>query len=454
MIHKFKMQDANIVVDVGSGSVYEIDEIVYELLECHERGMLDFESDASSLFRFYQKYGEENVESALSEVRALISEGRLFSKEPDLTRICEKLESPIKAMCLNIAHDCNLVCKYCFASWGAFGGECSLMDEKTTKSAIDFLIKNSGSRRNLEVDFFGGEPLINFGIIEKTVEYAKKESIKHGKLFRFTITTNGLALDEKKIDFINREMSNVILSLDGRKSVHDAMRFTKTGAGSFDIVVPKFKRLVEKRGGKNYFVRGTFTRNNLDFTKDFMEIYNLGFDRISLEPVISKDLEYAITELDADQICSEYEKLTETIIALRKRGSKIDFFHFMVSINGGPCAIKRVKGCGCANEYVAITPEGDVYPCHQFVGISEFKMGNIKEKFDKSSSIKLHNFGNPSIFTNPECGGCWAKFYCGGLCRANNWNFNNYLDSPHKLSCKLEKKRLECAFRLSASISI
>jgi uncharacterized protein len=389
-------------------------------------------------------------------------EDKLLASDSLPDGISKGIDSPLKSICLNVSHDCQLKCKYCFASYGKFGGTRKMMSTRTACKAIDLLVLKSGNRKNLEVDFFGGEPLMNFEVMRQTVGYARKLEKISGKEFKFTVTTNGIALDDKKTDFINREMSNVVLSLDGRKEINDSMRVSASGAGSYDLVLSKFKKLVEKRGNRNYYIRGTFTRNNTDFCRDVMSIYDLGFKNISIEPaVLEKSVDFSIENADPEKIFSEYEKLAEKIIKLRRSGSEVVFFHFAIDLNRGPCAIKRAKGCGRGIEYVAVTPEGDIYPCHQFIGSDEFKMGSVEgmsdllysSDYDKILQNVLpdnsgEKFRKPNIYANPECKKCWAKFYCGGGCSANNWNFNKNLNMPHKISCELEKKRIECAIMI------
>ena len=326
------------------------------------------------------------------------------------------------------------------------------MSFDTAKKAIDFLIEKSAGRRNLELDFFGGEPLMNFDTVKKTVEYARSIEKEHGKNFRFTITTNGLLLDDERIDFINREMSNVVLSIDGRKEINDALRLTPNGKGSYDTILPKYKKLVQRRGDKEYYVRGTFTRLNPDFTEDILSLYHEGFDQISVEPVVSdKQLDFSLQEEDLPRLFEEYDRLADTIIQLKKSGKHINFFHFMLDLDGGPCAIKRLRGCSCGNEYVAVTPEGDIYPCHQFVGMKEYVMGNLNDgTFDRKMQT---SFAKINIYTKPQCRGCWAKFFCSGGCNANNVQYEGDVNRPHSLSCELEKKRLECAIMIKAALA-
>ena len=372
----------------------------------------------------------------------------LFSEDDYEKYAKYSVASPVKAMCLNIAHDCQLRCKYCFASTGDFGKGRKLMSFETGKHAIDFLLENSGDRPNLELDFFGGEPLMNFGVVKKVVEYARSREKEYNKKFRFTITTNGLLLDDEKIDFINREMSNVVLSIDGRKEVNDYFRVLPNGQGCYDIILPKYKKLVEGRGDKEYYVRGTFTNKNLDFSKDVFALNEAGFDQISVEPVVGDDDVYALTEKDLPAVFAEYEKLALQLLENEKKGKKFNFFHFMLDLDQGPCAIKRLRGCGCGNDYVAITPDGDIFPCHQFVGIDEYKMGNIDEgTFDQEMKA---DFARAHVYSKPDCRECWAKFYCSGGCNANNYQYMGDIRTAHKISCQLEKKRLECAIMMKA----
>ena len=449
MIHKYKLGGFNIVLDVNSGGVHIVDELTYDMLDNVE---LPFEEKCPEkvIKKLSKYYSVDEIESCYNEIVELYNDQILFS-EDDYEKYADySVASPVKAMCLNIAHDCNLRCKYCFASTGDFGKGRKLMTFETGKKAIDFLLEKSLDRKNLELDFFGGEPLMNFDVVKQIVEYARSREAEYGKKFRFTITTNGVLLDDDKIDFINREMSNVVLSIDGRKEVNDYMRKRVDGSGCYDKIMPAFKKLVEKRGDKEYYVRGTFTKNNLDFSNDVFDLYNNGFDQISVEPVVCEaSADYAITEKELPAIFKEYERLAERILENEKKGKKFNFFHFMLDLDQGPCAIKRLRGCGCGNDYVAITPDGDIYPCHQFVGIEEFKMGNIDEgTFD--TKMKSY-FSKTHVYTKPECKKCWAKFYCSGGCNANNYQYAGDVHNAHKLSCQLQKKRLECAIMLKAA---
>jgi len=447
MIHKYKLSGFNIVLDVNSGGVHIVDELTYDLLDNVEP---PFEEKCPQkvIDKLSKVYSVEDIESCYAEIVELYNDKILFSDDDYEKYANFSVASPIKAMCLNIAHDCQLRCKYCFASTGDFGKGRKLMSFETGKHAIDFLLEKSGDRENLELDFFGGEPLMNFKVVKQVVEYARSREKEFNKHFRFTITTNGLLLDDEKIDFINREMSNVVLSIDGRKEVNDYFRVLPNGQGCYDIILPKYKKLVEGRGDKEYYVRGTFTNKNLDFSNDVFALYDAGFDQISVEPVVGDGDEYALTEKDLPKVFKEYEILAKKLIDNEKAGKKFNFFHFMLDLDQGPCAIKRLRGCGCGNDYVAITPDGDIFPCHQFVGIDEYKMGNID---DGTFNYEMKaDFAKAHVYSKPECKKCWAKFYCSGGCNANNYQYMGDIRSAHKLSCQLEKKRLECAIMMKA----
>ena len=449
MVHTYKLNGHNIVLDVGSGAVHIVNDLTYSILENLNENNIKSGITQESAKALQEKYSKKEVDSAYADVLELYNTKQLFTSD-DYSQYTYKLtDSPVKAMCLHVAHDCNLRCKYCFASTGDFEGTRCLMSYEVGKKAIDFLLEKSGGRKNLELDFFGGEPLMNMDVVKKVVEYARSREKEYGKRFRFTITTNGVLLDEDNIDFINREMSNVVLSIDGRKHINDEMRPNVGGKGSYEQIVPKFQRLVETRGDKQYYVRGTFTKNNLDFSKDVMHMHSLGFEQISVEPVVTgDDTPYAITESDLSAIEKEYENLALQMLEMEREGKKFNFFHFAVDLTGGPCIIKRLRGCGCGNEYVAITPEGDIYPCHQFVGQDDWKMGNLNEgTFDAEIKDK---FSKINIYSKPECEKCWAKFYCSGGCNANSVQYCGDINEPHKISCELEKKRIECAIMMQA----
>lgn len=448
MIHCFKLRGFNIVLDVHTGGVHVVDDITYEILQ-NISLPLDDKCKENVMDLLKNKFSPQEIEECFNEIIELYKEGILFS-EDDYEKFADyAVASPVKAMCLHIAHDCNLRCKYCFASTGDFGEGRKLMDLATGKAAIDFLLEKSGNRKNLELDFFGGEPLMNFDVVKEIVKYARSKEKEFGKTFRFTITTNGLLLTDDKIDFINKEMSNVVLSIDGRKEVNDRMRVRVDGSGSYDTIVDKFKTLVSKRDrDKDYYVRGTYTKYNLDFSNDVLHLYDLGFDQVSVEPVMGDESEpYVITDADLDKINEEYDILVDKLSEIKENGGFCNFFHFMLDLNQGPCAIKRLRGCGSGNEYVAVTPDGDIYPCHQFVGIEEFKMGNLHDKtFDMDIKNK---FAKTHIYAKDDCRDCWAKFYCSGGCNANNYLYEGDILKAHKLSCKIQRKRLECAILMS-----
>lgn len=443
MIHKFKAKDINILLDVNSGGVHVIDDITYDVLDYVEPPFAD-ECPSDVIEKLSEKYSAEDIKESYSEIVELYNDKLLYSNDVYGDFANTAVESPIKAMCLHIAHDCNLRCKYCFASTGDFGTGRKLMPLEVGKAAIDFLLEKSVGRENLEVDFFGGEPLMNFDVVKEIVKYARSKEKEYNKNFRFTITTNGLLLTDDKIEYINKEMSNVVLSIDGRKEVNDKMRVRVDGSGCYDKIVENYKKLVAGRGDKEYYVRGTYTKYNLDFAEDVIHLYNAGFDQISVEPVMEDDsIEYAITEADLDKIYAEYDKLVDKVAELKKEDEKFNFFHFMIDLDQGPCVIKRLRGCGSGNEYVAITPDGDIYPCHQFVGHEEYKMGNLEEHTFNENIKK--EFAGCHVYSKPTCRDCWAKFYCSGGCNANNYIYNGDIHNAYELSCKIMRKRLECA---------
>lgn len=447
MIHKYSMNGYNIVLDVNSGSVHVVDDIVFDILDYFEsKGY----NEICSLL--INKYAESDIKSSYEEIHQLKNNKVLFSEDiyDEVVKKITKRNPVVKALCLHIAHDCNLKCKYCFAEEGEYHGKRSLMSFEIGKKAIDFLIKNSGERKNLEVDFFGGEPLMNFEVVKKIVEYARSIEKEKNKNFRFTITTNGILLNDEIENFINENMSNVVLSIDGRKEVNDNMRLRADGKGSYDSIVPKFKKIAEDRNQTDYYVRGTFTRNNLDFSKDVLHLADLGFKQISVEPVVGDEKEdYSLKKEDLNKLFEEYENLALEIIKRNKEGKGFNFFHFMIDLNGGPCIIKRLKGCGSGTEYLAVTPEGDLYPCHQFVGIDEFKLGNVDSGIIKNDI--RNEFEECNVYTKPECKKCWAKFYCSGGCTANSYNIYKDLITPYELGCELQRKRTECAIMIKAA---
>lgn len=455
MVHTFYLNGYYIALDVNSGAVHVLDKLCFDLLNKFT-DKLPEEFPAEILDELAKEYSKDELIEVYSELLELQKAGQLFS-EDDYERFTDMMKgAPIKSMCLHISHDCNLRCKYCFASTGDFGKGRKLMPVETGKKAIDFLLTHSGNRHNLELDFFGGEPLMNWDAVKEIVDYARSKEEEYNKKFRFTVTTNGVLLDDENIDYINKEMKNVVLSLDGRKCVNDNMRLTINGKGSYDIFVPKFQKLVEKRlkgDNKEYYARGTFTKNNLDFAEDVYHIADdLGFDQLSVEPVIADPSEpYAITEEDLPAIFAEYEKLAVEMIRRKREERCFNFFHFMIDLDQGPCAIKRLRGCGCGNEYVSVTPDGDIYPCHQFVGNDEWKMGNLD---DETLDIEMKDkFACSNIYTKEGCKDCWCKFYCSGGCNANNYSFNKDINKPVKLSCEMERKRVECAIMIKVAMA-
>jgi len=443
MIHSFKMDDMYGVIDTNSGLVHIVDEIIYDLLNEES-----YKSE-EMLKNIYLKYGQDITNEAVSEINYLIENKMLYTEE---TIVGNKIKPAIKAMCLNMAHDCNLKCEYCFASQGDFKGEKSLMSFEVGKKAFDFLVKSSEKRVNLEVDFFGGEPLMNFDVIKQLVDYGRSLEKPYNKNFRFTITTNGVLLDDEKIDYINENMSNVVLSLDGRKSTNDRMRKTVNDKGSYDVIVKNFQNLIEKRGDKEYHARGTFTAYNLDFSEDIKHMRELGFKNISVEPVVAKPEEkYALLHEHVEQLKQEYEKLAKFYVEARKDSNKeFNFFHFHIDLEGGPCVYKRSIGCGAGTEYVAVTPEGDYYPCHQFVGEKEFIIGNVDEGVTNVEVV--NKFKDVSVNDKPTCNKCWAKYFCSGGCHANAYNFNKDFKVPYEVGCELQKKRVECSIMIKSKL--
>ena len=438
-IHKFYLNNRYIVLDIASGSVHVVEKIVYEMIGDYEKLSKDEVID-----KYSKLYNEEDAKEAYEEIDYLAKEDLLFSEDEHFKLPRFNPQNVVKALCLHVAHDCNLRCKYCFASQGDFKGDRSLMTFETGKKALDFLLQNSGNRRNLEVDFFGGEPLMNFDLVKKLVAYGREEEKKYDKHFRFTITTNGVLLDDENIEYINREMSNAVLSIDGRKEVNDDLRPTVNGKGSYDVIVPKFQKLIEGRGTKDYYLRGTFTRFHQDFAEDVKALASIGRN-ISVEPVVGKeDDPYALQEANLPALKAEYERLAEYL----RDHPETNFFHFNVDLAQGPCVIKRLRGCGAGCEYVAITPEGDIYPCHQFVGNEDYKLGSLYDgTFDQELSGR---FAGLNIYTREECRDCWARFYCSGGCSASNLLVNGDIKKPHRVGCELERKRLECAIALRA----
>ena len=493
MIHQYKNNGYNIIMDIASGSVHVVDDVVYDVVALmdswrQEHSCLSKESETShrpdqvaqdtqphnpfcpnqtapkllsqELRRHIRNklspsYQEQEIEEALDEIQQLIHDEELFTKETYQEYVSEfkKRETVVKALCLHIAHDCNLGCKYCFAEEGEYHGRRALMSFEVGKKALDFLIVNSGNRRNLEVDFFGGEPLMNWEVVKQLVAYGRSREQECNKRFRFTLTTNGILLNDEIMDFCNQEMSNVVLSLDGRREVNDFMRPVRSGQkSSYDIIVPKFQKFARSRKGKDYYVRGTFTRHNLDFSEDVKHFADLGFEQMSIEPVVaSKEEPYAIREEDLPRILEEYDRLAVEYIKRKKEGKGFTFFHFMIDLDQGPCVAKRLSGCGSGTEYLAVTPWGDLYPCHQFVGQEDFLMGNVNEgvlRTDLRDEFKLCN-----VYAKEKCRNCFARFYCSGGCAANSWQFHQSITDAYDIGCQMQKKRIECAIMIKAALA-
>ncbi len=449
MIHKFEQLGYKIVIDPDSNGVHLLDDCAYDMLDLLDGDMT--EEMPPRIPENMPRYSAEELRETYSELYELYKEGSLFARDDYEKYSDTMVKSPVKSMCLNVAHDCNLRCEYCFAQTGDFGKERCVMPPETGKKAIDFLIEKSANRENIELDFFGGEPLMAWDTVVETVNYARSIEKQHGKNFRFTITTNGVLLDDEKIDYINREMSNVVLSLDGRRGVTDRIRRTLNGKSVYDVIVPKFQKLVERRGDKDYYVRATFTKYNLDFTEDVLHLRDLGFEQLSAEPVVTDEKEpYALTMADLPRIFEEYDTLCK--VMANRTDKKFNFFHFMVDLDQGPCAIKRLRGCGCGNDYVAVDPHGNIFPCHQFVGIDKWKMGNLNDgTFD--DEIKTY-FAKTHLYSKQGCRDCWAKFYCSGGCNANSFIYEGDCRKPHELSCELQRKRLECALALAVDRAV
>ncbi len=447
MVHQYKNNGYNIVLDVNSGAIHVVDDVTYDVIAMYEEHTK--EEIVNILEASYEK---EEIAEAYGEVGELVQDGQLFTKDEYEHYIMDFKKRPtvVKALCLHIAHDCNLACRYCFAGEGEYHGRRELMSFEVGKQALDFLIANSGGRRNLEVDFFGGEPLMNWQVVKDLVAYGREQEKVHDKKFRFTLTTNGVLLNDEVMEFANREMGNVVLSIDGRKEVHDHMRPFRKGAGSYDLIVPKFRKFAESRNQDKYYVRGTFTHYNLDFSKDVLHLADLGFKQISVEPVVAEDSEeYAIREEDLPVLFAEYDALAAEMVERKKSGKDFNFFHFMIDLEGGPCVAKRLSGCGSGTEYLAVTPWGDLYPCHQFVGNDEFLMGNVWEGV-KNTDIR-DEFKCCNVYAKEKCRNCFAKFYCSGGCAANSYHFHGHINDAYDIGCELQKKRIECAIMMKAA---
>lgn len=460
MIHQYKNNGYNIVLDVNSGMVHVVDDLAYDIIALYETTskediilqMLEKYSDKELAKAIGGEISRADVEQAIADIEQLKADGNLFTEDiyEDYIGSFKSRETVVKALCLHIAHDCNLACRYCFAEEGEYHGRRELMTYEVGKQAIDFLIANSGNRRNLEIDFFGGEPLMNFDVVKQIVAYGRSLEEKHNKKFRFTLTTNGILLNDEIMEYCNKEMSNVVLSIDGRKEVNDKMRPSRNGKGSYDIIMPKFQKFAESRHQDKYYVRGTFTHNNLDFAEDVKHLAELGFKQISVEPVVALDDEaYSIQPGDLEKCYEEYDKLASYMIECKKAGKDFNFFHFMIDLSGGPCVAKRLSGCGSGTEYLAVTPWGDLYPCHQFVGEEDFLMGNV---WDGVKTPELREeFKCCNVYSKEKCKNCFAKFYCSGGCAANSNKFHHNINDTYDIGCELQRKRVECAIMLKAA---
>ncbi len=452
MVHQYKLNGYNIVLDTCSGSVHVVDEVAYDIIAMYK------EKSTEEIVKYIldtykdEKLSENDVLECIEDVKSLENAGKLYTADTyeGMAFDFKNRNTVIKALCLHVAHTCNLNCEYCFASQGKYHGERALMSFEVGKRALDFLIENSGTRRNLEVDFFGGEPLMNWDVVKELVSYARVQEKIHNKNFRFTLTTNGILIDDDVIDFCNREMSNVVLSLDGRKEVHDRLRKDYQGRGSYDIIVPKFQEFVKRREGKSYYMRGTFTHNNVDFTNDIFHMADLGFTELSMEPVVcSPEDASALTEADLPILFEQYEILAKEMIKRKKAGNGFTFYHYMLDLTHGPCIYKRISGCGSGTEYMAVTPTGDLYPCHQFVGDTKYLLGNIWDGVtnkDIQNEFKLCN-----AYARKECDDCWAKLYCSGGCAANSYHASGKITGIYEYGCELFKKRIECAVMIQVA---
>ncbi len=471
MVHQYKNNGYNIVLDVNSGSVHVVDDVVYDLIalldgcrdELNIRTIINedeiraaaYEDVKEVLSNGLKGYSETEINEAYEEVKELIEADMLFADDiyKDFVIDFKKRKTAVKALCLHVSHDCNLACRYCFAQEGEYHqSKRELMSYEVGKRALDYLVENSGTRRNLEVDFFGGEPLMNFDVVKRLVEYGRSIEKEHDKNFRFTLTTNGVLLDDEILEYANKEMSNLVLSIDGRKEIHDRMRPFRGGQGSYDKIVDKFRHAADSRDQMNYYVRGTFTRNNLDFSEDVRHLADLGFEQISVEPVVAqKSEDYAIREEDIPVILEQYDKLALDLLERRRQGKPVNFFHFMIDLTGGPCVYKRLSGCGSGTEYLSVTPSGDLYPCHQFVGTDEFRLGDVFNGItntEKQNEFKLCN-----VYAREKCRDCFARFYCSGGCAANAYNFSGDINGSYDIGCELQKKRIEVAIMMKAAIA-
>ena len=453
MIHQYKLNGYNIVLDVYSGSVHVVDEVAYDIIGMYENSEPD-----EIVTAMMAKYGdredvnEAEIQECIDDVTALKEAGKLFTQDTyaGMAFDFKKKSNDIKALCLHVAHTCNLNCSYCFASQGKYHGDRALMSFEVGKQALDFLVAHSGKRRNLEVDFFGGEPLMNWDVVKQLVAYARSIEKEAGKNFRFTLTTNGVLVDDEVIEFANKEMHNVVMSIDGRKEVHDRFRVNYAGQGSYDTIIPKFQKFAKARGERDYYVRGTYTHHNTDFTKDILHMADLGFTQLSMEPVVcAPDDPCALTEEDLPVLFEQYEELAKEMIRREKDGKPITFYHYMIDLNHGPCIYKRIAGCGSGTEYLAVTPWGDLYPCHQFVGDEKYLMGNV---WDGVTNTEMRDeFKCCNVYARKDCDDCWARLYCSGGCAANAYHATGSIQGTYEYGCKLFRKRMECAIMMQVA---
>ena len=454
LVHQYKLNGFNIVLDTCSGGVHVVDEVAYDMIALYpEKSSEEIIAEMMDKYGHREDVNEEELKLCMEDIEGLVNAKKLYTEdtfESMAGTFKERSGNVVKALCLHVAHTCNLNCSYCFASQGKYQGERGLMSFEVGKRALDFLIENSGTRRNLEVDFFGGEPLMNWDVVKELVKYARSVEKEHGKNFRFTLTTNGMLIDDDVIEFANKEMSNVVLSLDGRKEIHDATRVDYAGNGSYEEIVPKFQKLVESRGGQGYYMRGTFTHANPDFTKDVFHMADLGFRELSMEPVVSAaDDPAALTAEDLEVVKEQYEILAKEMIKRNQEGRGFTFYHYMLDLTAGPCIYKRISGCGSGTEYMAVTPWGDLYPCHQFVGDEKYKLGDI---WNGVTNEKLReDFRSCNAYARPECADCWAKLYCSGGCAANAYHASGSIRGIYEPGCELFRKRIECAIMIKVA---
>ncbi len=453
MIHAYKMNGYNIILDQNSGCVHSVDEVAYDIITNYkEKSKDEIKKYILEKFKNQSDVTPEEIDICFEDIEALIADGRLFAEDTfeATAKEFKKRQGVVKAICLHVAHDCNLACKYCFAGKGEYDGPKGLMSFETGKRALDFLIEQSGTRKNLEVDFFGGEPLLNWDVCKKLVEYGRSKEKKFNKNFRFTLTTNGLLVDDEVIEFCNKEMGNVVLSLDGRPQTHDRLRTSCNGKGSYDLIIDKFKKFADSRNQSDYYMRGTYTHYNTDFSADILHMADLGFKELSIEPVVSDPAEpYALKESDVPVLKEQYQILANEMLKRCRKGNGFTFYHYMIDLDAGPCIVKRVSGCGVGTEYLAVTPSGDLYPCHQFVGDEKFRLGDIWNGIENKEI--LNQFNECNVYSHKECKDCFAKLYCSGGCAANAYHTTGNVNGVYEFGCELHRKRIECAIMLKVA---